>query len=103
MRVLPGPTRSNQVLAWSPDGRFVVAGGTGDGVMVWDVNAGTAGERVFGNGRGGRFIQFCPRTGRLYVGFHSGGCRYWNPDTDEERRVPWELDYVSCNGLTVSA
>lgn len=103
MHVLPGPTRSNQVLAWSPDGRFVAAGGTGDGVMVWDLVEGTPGRRVLRAGHGGRLIQFCPRTGWLYAGFQSNGFLYWNPEADEERRVPWEVEYTSCNGLAVSA
>lgn len=84
MRVLPGPTKSNQVLAWSPDGRFVVAGGTGDGVMVWPADGTAPGRRVLAAGHGGRTMQFCPRTGRLFVAFHTGGLWRWEPDTGAE-------------------
>lgn len=91
MRVLPGPTKSNQVLAWSPDGRFVVAGGTGDGVMVWAADGLTPGRRVLAAGHGGEGLRFCPRTGRLYVAFRSGGVWMFDPDTGEEhRRRPYD-------------
>ena len=83
MKVLPGSTKSNQVLAWSPDGRFLVAGGTGDGVMAWDVNAGTPGQRILTGGHGGRLLRFCPHTGRLYVGFRNGFW-IWDPHTSAE-------------------
>lgn len=85
MRVLPGPTKSNSVLAWSPDGRFVVAGGTGDGVFVWDVDAGTPGARVLSTGHGGEALRFCRATGRLYVAFRSGGVWTFDPHTGDER------------------
>jgi WD40 repeat protein len=107
MRVLPGPTKSNQVLAWSPDGQFVVAAGSGDGITAWDVNAGTPGRRVLNGGHGGRLMQFCPRTGRLYVAFQSGGFWHWDPNTDAEHRHPaiYDLAYglaVSADGRTVA-
>ncbi|MBN9120925.1 MAG: WD40 repeat domain-containing protein [Planctomycetes bacterium] len=100
MRVLPGPTKSNQVLAWSPDGRFVAAGGSGDGVMAWDVPAGTPGRIVLPGRHGGRLMRFCPRTGRLYVAFQSGGFWYWDPSTDEERQLT--AAYSIVYGLAVS-
>ncbi len=107
MKVLPGPTKSNQVLAWSPDGRFVVAGGNGDGVMVWDVDAGTAGERVLNAGHGSQSMLFCPRTGRLYVAFQSGGFWSFDPNTGEEHRRPlnsktsYRYPAVSDDGRTI--
>jgi WD40 repeat protein len=82
MRVLPGPTKSNQVLAWSPDGRYVVAGGTGDGVTVWPADGTAPGRRVLAAGHGGEGMAFCPRTGRLYVAFRSGGVWSYDPDTE---------------------
>lgn len=85
MRVLPGPTKSNQVLAWSPDGRLVVAGGTGDGVMVWGADGLEPGRRVLASGHGGEGMRFCPRTGRLYVAFRSNGVYMFDPDTGAER------------------
>jgi WD40 repeat protein len=112
MRVLPGPTKSNQVLAWSSDGRFVAAGGTGDGVTVWDVDAGTPGRRVLDGAHGGRLMRFCPRTGRLYVPFQSGGFWHYDPVTDQQhahgwcRRPPphgWGFGYVMLYGFALSA
>jgi hypothetical protein len=35
MRVLPGPTKSNTVLAWSPDGRFIAAAVSAEGGKGW--------------------------------------------------------------------
>lgn len=93
MRVLPGPTKSNSVLAWSPDGRFVVAGGTGDGVFVWDVDAGTPGARVLSAGHGGEALRFCRATGRLYVAFRTGGVWTFDPHTSEERQH-WPYEFT---------
>jgi WD40 repeat protein len=94
MRVLPGPTKSNQVLAWSPDGRFVVAGGTGDGVMAWPADGSAPGRRVLAAGHGGEALRFCPRTGHLYVAFRSNGVWVFDPDTDDERQL-WPYDYTT--------
>lgn len=101
MKVLPGPTKSNQVLVWSPDGRLVAAGGNGDGVMVWDVAAGTPGQRVLASGHSGRVLRFCPRTSRLYVAFQTGGFWSWNPASGEERLLLG--GYSIAFGLAVSA
>ena len=108
MRVLPGPTKSNQVLAWSPDGRFVVAGGTGDGVTVWPADGLTPGRRVLGAGHGGEGMRFCPRTGRLYVAFRSGGVWALDPDAARERqclpydnRTHYAWPAISDDGQTV--
>ena len=84
MRILPGPTKSNQVLAWSPDGRFIVAGGTGDGITVWPADGTAPGRRVLATGHGGEGLRFCPRTGRLYVAFRSGGVWALDPATGAE-------------------
>jgi WD40 repeat protein len=102
MKVLPGPTKSNQVLAWSPDGRFVVAGGPGDGVMAWDVTAGTRGERVLNSGHGGRLMRFCPHTGRLFVAFQTGGFWHWDPNTSTERRSLQPAQYSLFYGMAPS-
>ena len=108
MRVLPGPTKSNTVLAWSPNGQFVAAGGSGVGVTLWDVEAETPGQHVLGAGHGGEEMVFCPVTGRLYVAFRSGGFWTVDPDTGAERGR-WTLDNgvyydnpaVSADGRTV--
>lgn len=102
MRVLPGPTKSNTALAWSPDSRWLAAGGSGDGVMVWEVDAGTPGERVLNSGHGGQLLQFCPRTGRLYVAFKTGGFCHYDPATGEECQQPGARDYGSFYGMAVS-
>ncbi len=108
MRVLPGPTKSNTVLAWSPDGRFVAASGSGVGVTLWDVEAGTPGQHVLDAGHGGEAMVFCPVTGRLYVAFRSGGFWTVDPDTGAERRrraldnlVGYSNPAVSADGRTV--
>jgi WD40 repeat protein len=89
MRVLPGPTKANQVLAWSPDGRWLAAGGSGVGATVWDVDANAPGRRVLESGHGSRLLRFCPATGRLLVAFQTGGFAHWVPSTDEERYHNW--------------
>jgi hypothetical protein len=101
MRVLPGPTKSNQVLAWSPNGRFIAAGGNGAGIMVWDVEAATPGRRVLSAGHGGQTMKFCPATGHLYVVFQSGGVWAYDPQTGGEwRRLP-AVYGVGYTGLAV--
>lgn len=109
MRVLPGPTKSNQVLAWSPDGRFVVAGGTGDGMTVWPADGLTPGRRVLLAGHGGEGMRFCPRTGRLYVAFRSGGVWTFDPNTGHERqcfpydyRIQYAWPAISDDGRTLT-
>jgi WD40 repeat protein len=102
MRVLPGPTRSNTVLAWSPDSRFLAAGGSGDGVTVWEVDAGTPGRLHFRSAHGGKLMRFCPRTGRLYVAFQTGGFWHWNPATDEELSHAWAAGYYTPSGMALS-
>ncbi|HEY1187622.1 MAG TPA: WD40 repeat domain-containing protein [Gemmata sp.] len=102
MRVLPGPTKSNQVLAWSPDGRWLVAGGSGDGIMVWDVDANAPGRRIFATAHGGKLMRFCRTNERLYVAFQSGGVWDWNPGTDEERLHPWSDRYHRYYGFTLA-
>jgi WD40 repeat protein len=84
MRVLPGPTKSNTTLAWSPDGRFLAAGGTGDGVTVWEVDSGKPGGRVLTAGHGGENLQFCAANGLLFVAFRNGGVWTYAPETGEE-------------------
>lgn len=103
MRVLPGPTKSNQVLAWSPDGRWLVAGGSGDGVTVWDVDENAPGRRLFADAHGGKLMRFCRANGLLYVAFQNGGFRDWNPITDEERRHPWSAWAHQYNGFALAA
>jgi WD40 repeat protein len=102
MRVLPGPTKSNTVLAWSPDGRFLAAGGTGDGVTVWEVDAAKPGERVLTAGHGGENLQFCPANGLLFVAFRNGGVWTYGPEGGEERlRLPGD-DRIGHYSLGVS-
>src|SRR5262245_45522898 len=103
MRVLPGPTKSNQVLRWSPDGRLVLAGGTGDGIMVWDVDAGTPGTRILKTGHNGRLMRFCPRTGRLYVAFQAGGFWRWAPETGEEKHQGLSNNHMPIHYFALSA
>jgi WD40 repeat protein len=72
MRILPGPTRSNTHLAWSPCGRWLATGGTGDGAMLWDTFAGTEGQRVLTGGHGTVGLRFVPDSGRLVLMSRSG-------------------------------
>jgi WD40 repeat protein len=93
MRVLPGPTKSNTALAWSPDGRWVVAAGSGIGITVWNADGQAPGRHVLRGGHGGEAMRFCPRSGRLYVSFRTGGVWTYDPETTEERRrLP--VDYL---------
>lgn len=102
MRILPGPTKSNHVLAWSPCGRWLVAGGSGDGLTAWDVAANEPGRRILPAGHGGRLMRFCPASGHLYVAFQSGGFWEWSPHTDEEREHRWPGYYHRFYGLAIS-
>lgn len=102
MRILPGPTKSNQVLAWSPDGRWLVAGGSGDGVTAWDVTGDVPGRRILLEAHGGKLLRFCRASGRLYVAFQTGGFWDWNPDTGEERLHPWSGRYHQFSGFALA-
>jgi WD40 repeat protein len=102
MRVLPGPTKSNTVLAWSPDGRYLTAGGTGDGVTVWEVDSGAPGRRVLASGHGGENLQFCRASGRLFAAFRTGGVWSYEPEAGEEcQRLPCD-DRVAHSSLSMS-
>ena len=81
MRILPGPTRSNKLLAWSPCGRWLAAGGTGEGVTVWDTFAGTEGRRILHGTQGAVLLRFLPESGALFAAMRNGAW-VWNP-TDE--------------------
>lgn len=81
MRILPGPTRSNKLLAWSPCGRWLAAGGTGEGVTVWDTFAGTEGRRILHGTQGAVLLRFLPESGVLFAAMRNGAWT-WNP-TDE--------------------
>lgn len=79
MRILPGPTRSNTHLAWSPCGRWLATGGTGDGAMLWDTFAGTEGQRVLTGGHGTVGLRFVSGSERLVQMSRSG---LWALDVD---------------------
>jgi len=83
-------------------------GGSGVGVTLWDVEAGTPGQHVLDAGHGGEAMVFCPVTSRLYVAFRSGGFWTVDPDTGAERRrralnnlVGYSNPAVSADGRTV--
>jgi WD40 repeat protein len=78
MRILPGPTRSNKLLAWSPCGRWLATGGTGEGVTVWDTFAGTEGRRILHGTQGAVLIRFLPDSGALLAAMRNGAWT-WNP------------------------
>jgi WD40 repeat protein len=79
MRILPGPTRSNTHLAWSPCGRWLATGGTGEGVTVWDTFAGTEGRRILHGTQGAVLLRFLPDSGALFAAMRNGAW-VWNPD-----------------------
>lgn len=88
MRILPGPTRSNKLLAWSPCGRWLATGGTGEGVTVWDTFAGTEGRRILHGTQGAVLLRFLPESGALFAAMRNGAWT-WNPADDSA--VPMRL------------
>ncbi len=88
MRILPGPTHSNKLLAWSPCGRWLAAGGTGEGVSVWDTFAGTEGRRILHGTQGAVLLRFLPESGVLFAAMRNGAWT-WNPIDDSA--IPMKL------------
>lgn len=86
MRILPGPTRSNKLLAWSPCGRWLAAGGTGEGVTAWDTFAGTEGRRILHGTQGAVLLRFLPDSGALFAAMRNGAWT-WNPTDDSAAPV----------------
>lgn len=78
MHVLPGPTRSNKLLAWSPCGRWLATAGTGEGVTVWDTFAGTEGRHILHGTQGAVLLRFLPDSGALFAAMRNGAWT-WNP------------------------
>jgi|GEM_PF-4599124 len=86
MRILPGPTRSNTHLAWSPCGRWLATGGTGDGAMLWDTFAGTEGQRVLTGGHGTVGLGFVSGSERLVL-MSRGGLWALDVPTGQEKKL----------------
>jgi WD40 repeat protein len=86
MHVLPGPTRSNKLLAWSPCGRWLATAGTGEGVTVWDTFAGTEGRRILHGTQGAVLLRFLPDSGELFAAMRNGAWT-WNPADDSAAPV----------------
>ena len=73
MRVLPGRAKANHHLAFSPDGQYLVCGGNGRGVAVWNLASSDPPVAALTQAHGPLALHFDTGTGRMYVAFHSGG------------------------------
>jgi hypothetical protein len=60
-----GRSLSTGALAYTPDGKFLLASGTGDAIQVWDVATGTLKRRMEPAGSGVRNFVF-PLTARQW-------------------------------------
>lgn len=79
-----GPVRS---VAFSPDGRAILAGGHDNTVAVWDTETGQLIKSLRGHGGWVRSCLFSPDGEWVLSGSHDGLAKIWNVAGYEEVRV----------------
>jgi WD40 repeat protein len=71
-------------IAWSPDGRFVVAGLRNGAVRLWDVEGGRLIASLLGHSDSVHAVAYAPDGRRVVSGSHDGTVRVWNTNGGRE-------------------
>ncbi|MBX3732266.1 MAG: WD40 repeat domain-containing protein [Verrucomicrobiae bacterium] len=93
LQTLRGHTTSvHSGVAYSPDGRFVLSGGTEGATRLWDRRTGKPVREFVGSPGGTLAAAFSPDGSRVLttIGLPSPGARLWRTETGElEREILW--------------
>ncbi len=73
--------------AWSPDGRFVAAGGFDRTVPVWDAETGKLRHELVGHTDSANWVDWSSDPSRLVTGSADGTARVWDVADDGARGV----------------
>lgn len=92
-------------LAFSPDGKFLAVGFSGDNqtVRIWDVDTGLPlGNPLTGLNERVNCLDFSPDGTLLAAGSNDGTIHVWNVKTGREIWQPIEADYAAVNSVDFS-
>jgi WD40 repeat protein len=93
LRTFVGHTTSTHTaLAFSPDGRYVLSGGTEAATRLWNRQTGQPVRTFVGSDAGTMAASFSPDSSRVLttVGLPNPGARLWNTETGQlEREFRW--------------
>lgn len=86
IRVLDGHQGLAWCVAFSPDGRSILSGGSDHKVFLWDAEAGKLIRSIGTHSSGITSVCFLPDSQRCATGTGGGSLRIWNVETGEEGR-----------------
>jgi WD40 repeat protein len=68
-----------EVVAWSPNGKYIASAGRGGGTQVWDATTGTT---IFASGKDAQTLAWSPDGKRIVSGsIFSNGVQVWDATT----------------------
>ena len=95
--------------AWSPDGRFILAGSLDEVARVWDTASGEVTQQLSGHSGPVRAVAWSPDGQRLASGGEDGTVRLWDAQTGKELTSTqghvgpvWSLDWSPSGELLAS-
>jgi WD40 repeat protein len=86
MFTLKTASRNLTTLAFSPENKYLVAGGLGDHIEVWDIEIGELSQTLVGHKTAILSIRYIQDGDLLFTMGYEGTVRYWQTSTWEERR-----------------